>query len=221
MSIYQSIQKWIHDGQVYVEGVRIYRQIGGSYPLHYFEQYCEAPFVPTEVEAHLYFFLSTYDGPDQSDSTSIPQSIDTPAISPIQRPEDPTIIQQLRQKAKSLHKQHDYQKGQLHQASSPQERYEIAQSIMEVTIPALDKTYHQLRVYEQTGALPSMNADPDLVATIVKKMQHRETLKSRLSRLKGLLKKTTDGETRGKYRKEQIAKALELAELEQELGLHE
>ena len=192
MRIKEAIDKWVSSGKIFVQGVQIYKEIGGSYPHEYFEQYCQAPFVPTEVENNLFYFLSNYKGEKAITQAFIPNNTHTPAHrTQIPPGQEPQIILQLKTKAKSLHKHHVYLKGKLHNTSSEEKRYEIAHSIMERIIPEIDQVYQKINNYQDTGQLPSSQTDPSLVAEVVQKMQRRETLKSRLSRLKGLIKNAT------------------------------
>ena len=59
MNLREQIIQWLDDGY-YLQGVALYRQVGGIYPISTFEGYEEANYVPEAVEQKLRYALENY-----------------------------------------------------------------------------------------------------------------------------------------------------------------
>lgn len=215
------ILSWFKKDCPYYEGVAIYRQTGGPYPSQMFEQYLTGHFVPDDVEKRLKYALECYLNANQDEAA--PQE-EEDSEAPDQethttKTEEPKAISNLRESAKPLHKRQAMLHSELRVADSDKKRLEIASEIMENIIPDLDGIYDRIREWQNTGELPSETSTIDAVQDTVKKMLHVASLKSRISRLTGFMKKQLSAADRQKYEEEKLEKEIELAELEAILGL--
>jgi len=214
------IQAWFKNGKPYSQGVALYRQTGGAYSVVMFERYIGARYIPKNILQRLSMVLSKYlqtnplvdQAPlprDQNDTTrTIVQYVPNKKI-------EPSEITQLREKAKLLHKRHAFLHAQLSILESDEERYEVAKEIMEEVIPTLDSIYDQIRVFEKEGKLPI----PEKEKRAVDLLNKRNSLRSRISRLKSILKKDDlESTKKTKYQKELLAKEILLQKIENELN---
>jgi hypothetical protein len=132
---------------------------------------------------------------------------------------EPESVTQLRERARMLHKRHSLVHAQLLPAPDEKARLKLAEEIMEDILPQLDEIYDSIRAWEKDGVAPAPGVANDVVKETVEKMKRVQSLESRLSRLKGLIKNTTIDRDRADYEKEQLAKQVELADLKAELKL--
>lgn len=221
----KAILQWFADDCPFRKGVEIYRQVGGVTPISYFERYQQARFLPDAVDNRLQYLLrSALETLRDEEDVSITKTTQADGVSEfatiVQKTDipEPISIQQLRQEAKGIHKRHSFIHAQMVMADSDEKRYECAKEIMLDIIPALDALYDRIRAWQETGELPAVAApSKDRDEYVITKMLRRNSLKSRLSRLGSLLKKTTlsDGE-RAKYQKELLEKEVELKGIEEE-----
>ena len=149
------IAQWFENGKDYYSGVMLLRQYGIN--TAYFDRYLTANVPPQyqalrladELNACFDLKIVTTQHP-----TSINQTYKVASIIP-ERDAEPFPIILLREEAKPWHKLEADNHARLHLAGSQDERREIAQERMTVIAPALDGIYHQIRVWKETGELPS------------------------------------------------------------------
>ena len=216
------ILSWFKKDCPYYEGVAIYRQTCGPYAPQLFEQYLTGHFVPDDIEKRLKYALECYleahqdetEGLEEEEQHEVPDQ-----EAPTDKIEEPKAISNLRESAKLLHKRHAMLHSELRIAGTDKKRLELASDIMENVIPELDGIYDRIRDWQNTGELPAELSTVDTVQDTVKKMLHVASLKSRISRLTGFMKKQLSASDRQKYEEEKLEKEIELAELEALLGL--
>ena len=232
MNLREQIIQWLDDGY-YLQGVALYRQVGGIYPISTFEGYEEANYVPEAVEQKLRYALENYltDNPvfeqevvyhPPKKKTIHFQEVEPPPPTPT--PTEPDVIHRLRQQAKNLHKRQDDLKSRLNlmveEATkfSEQERYDIANELLAEVTPQLDSIYDRIREWQKTGEVPAV-AKNDIVRDTVEKMQTIKYREQRISKIKSLLKKTPSQERKADLEKELLEKQVEVKKLKEELGL--
>lgn len=232
MNLREQIIHWLDDGY-YLQGVALYRQVGGIYPINIFEGYEEANYVPEALEQKLRFALETY----LSDNPIFEQEIiyhpPKPKPSHLKQVEIPTPtpsvnlpiqIIRLKEQAKKLHKRQDDLKTRhnlmVEEAAkfSDQQRYHIAHKLLGEVTPQLDSIYDRIREWEKTGEVPAV-AKNDIVRDTVKKMQTIKYRNERISKIKRLLKQKPSQERKAELEKELLEKQVEVKKLKDELGL--
>lgn len=212
--IQDAIRKWLAGNQAFLPGLRLYRQIPGKYPLSIFAGYERANRIPDHIKIRLKSGLTDYlkkhpvSNTEPLPSNQIPVVIakrtDTAATE-----KEPDLIAALRLEARALHKRHAFFHSQLIAADTDARRYEIAATIMEKIIPALDKIYDRIRAWKSTGELPAA-----IVNTSNEKHHKINSVAPRISKLKRLLAdEQLDPTKRQKYEKELIDKQIILARL--------
>ena len=234
MDIVTQIRAWLIDGY-YLQGVELYRQVGGAFPMSAFEGYEEANYVPKDVENRLRYALEQYvtGAPifeqttihhPQKEAKTFGQNMSNVVVATTTPTSEPDAILRLRKEARQLHKRQDDLKSRINlMAENPtrfkdHERYQVAEELIDVVTPELDGIYDRIRDWKKTGELPAV-AKNNIVKDTVKKMQKLAALKSRVSRLKGMLNKRMLEVDRNKYEKELLEKRVEVKELEEELGI--
>jgi hypothetical protein len=153
--------------------------------------------------------------------TDTEEPTDTPAsFNPrIVGDNEPDEIKQLREKAKGFHKLQSYHHAKLRNATTDEERYEQSQIIMEEIIPEIDAIYNVIREWKKTDVVLVVPQTREFDRA-VKMMKKRESLRTRLIKLKShLRKKVLDNQKRFQYEQELEAKTKELAELNRQLNL--
>jgi len=222
MTYSHQIESWFQKKGSFIEGLNLYRQVGGMYPISIFQGYETAPYVPEAVESRLVQALRDYlnkNPPAEGVAPQLQADETTATRIPGAAKAEPPKILELRQEARLLHKRHAFLHPQLKLVESDKQRYEIACEIMEEVIPKLDRIYDQIREWESTGELPKEDTS-SIVQDTVRKMQRWTNLKSRISRVKGFLKKDNlEARTRQQYEKEIIEKEAEKRDIEEMLGL--
>ena len=218
MTLSEQIQSWFKEKGNYKEGVQLLQQTGTK--TQTFQRYMKAKSVPPTIKAKLRTKLEAY-----LKKNPVKKKAYKPKAAPAPPPDptEPPAIQQLREKAILLHKQQaavhtEMRISALKGGTNEIIAYHLAKKLMEDIVPHLTKIYNNIRHWKATGELPAVVDTDDIVQETVKKMLRRESLKSRLSRLKGKLK-TAKGEQRQKYEKEFAEKEVELAEINQKYGL--
>lgn len=222
----RSILQWLEAGCPYLSGVELYRQVGGDYPISYFLGYENASFVPDTIERRLEYALRIALQTLPDDAPEIP-SLQTghaevanniaPSANPA--PIEPAPIQQLRAEAKELHKRQAYLHAQLSIVERQEVRAELVVEIMETVIPRLDAIYDHIRGYEDTGELPTA-APNNRDGYIIERMLRRNSLKSRISKIKSLLKKAMEDVAKAKLKNELLEKQVELQGIEVEFSAY-
>lgn len=235
MSLASEIQKWFAQKGSYLQGVNLYRRCGGPYPNRTFEGYEDAPYVPDETENLLRSALLAYlelhqeplqDGAGEEEDVPLNDSDEVFSTNKIKKPyrpkteQEPAEIQRLRLEARLLHKKHALLHARLMDEELEKNRLSLIREMMEEVIPALDGIYDDIREWQSTGELPKAGErNADVVAETVQKMLRRDSLKSRISRLKSMLKKKLPDAERMNYEKELLEKEVEKKGIEEELGL--
>jgi hypothetical protein len=221
MTIAQQIQKWFDEEGSYMNGVALMGLAG--YDNRRFQIYLSAAFVPYDIQQRLNSLLSSYliehPAEEALEKTEVRAS---PSTYSIPQKNEPDAILALREKAKKWHKKQAMLHAEMRSAALAEDEkktYEYAREIMEDVIPTLDEIYDNIRKFQETGELPSLAATNDIVAQTVQKMERLYSFRSRVSRLKGKIKKGgEDDNTIQKWKKELLEKELEIKRLENELG---
>jgi len=243
MTIVQLVQQWRDKDYPYYLGIEIYRTLGGARPVSYYERYLDAPYIPDTVKDELESSLLPSIRGANLEQIAVRQSpvkLPSPSasIGVVEFPKvadyasnvaqnankvaldsnpEPQSVLLLRESAKPLLKQYSHLKANLYSAETDVDRYQIATEIMTL-LPQIDNIYAQVKDYHSEGTLPP-SAKEKTVQDTVAKFQRILSLKPRISRLKGLVKKTTDPQELAKYQRELTAKEAELITIEEELGL--
>lgn len=226
------IQQWLDADGAFPAGLALYRSLGDPEKLPYLKKLSKAALKKwmdpaDKVLLRRLLKERIHSQPPQKRYISTPDTTTrrTDAIPATREEEEPAIIQELREKAIPLHKRYSHLKAQLYThvedrlKFSDVDRYEIAKEIMEDVLPPTDEIYDQIRAWEKDGTIPEEPQD-DVVHQTVEKMQRVYNLRPRISRLKKFITdEDISADKREDYRKELLNKELELAELEQELGL--
>lgn len=116
------------------------------------------------------------------------QGADIPTLSIDQK--EPDAIQDIRKKAKDLHKQHSAIHQQMVSASSVEDRAHFANKIMNDIWPSLDEHYDNIREFHRTGKLP--DEVNKIQQETVEKMRRYESLRHKISRTAKKVKNETD-----------------------------
>ncbi len=226
MHLSHFINQWLQTDGSFLEGVRLYKLTDKPVYTTRFERLLEQTYVDRAAKAHLRQLLQVY--LSQHPIISPAQLPAEQQVPPMESapPVEPAAIQTLRQQAIPLHKRYSHLKAQLHQMAVDQtkysdaDRYTLAKEIMLEVLPQTDAIYDQIRHWEKEGQLPVAPNNP-IVQQTVEKMQKVYSLRPRISRLKGWLKKpNVPASKRQQYEQELLDKEIELKELEIELGLH-
>ncbi len=228
MLIATMIQQWFNTQGSFVDGVHLLRQAGADRGLvASLERHCQGPYLApaaqAELKHHLQLFLDAHPV-EAVEIVEIVEAIPTPLANqtkatPTSSPlgsnlSEPLPIRQLRAQAIPLHREHSHVKTLLSVAATDEERYKLAQRIMEQIIPALDNIYDQIRHFEKTGEIPTPKLPKSEKQKLLEAFKRMRTLSPRISKLKSLLKrKDLDGVKRKKYEKELLDKELELAQI--------
>ena len=197
------IKDWIKQGGSFLEGMQLLDQLGIKDSI--LEQAKHRPFITSSDKERLKQLLLPHielESPSKPISTA-----------------EPASIQAIRRKAILQLKKRDALRAQLAVVPSDQERFEIAQELMEEVIPTIDRLYDQIHQFEETGEVVREDQQ-SIIQQTVQKMQRIQSLRPRISRLKNWLTKT-DLPTNKKieYQKELSEKEIELANLLSELNL--
>jgi hypothetical protein len=203
-------KEWLEKNGSFNEGVEILRQLGGNM----------AVFLPLSQQSYI----------SQADKHRLREAIQSlaaqlpPSHNAKQEPAaEPEIIQQYREKGRLMMKLQADTHTRLKVSESDQERYVLAEDLMERIIPQLDKVYDALRAWESDSILP-VAIEVDSIREAGKKLNKWKTIKDRVIRLKRYLKtgKNEQGdltdEMRLAYEKEILEKTLEYDALCIELG---
>ena len=100
---------------------------------------------------------------------------------------------------------------------SDNDRYELSSEIISIS-PRLDEIYDKIRVFENTGDLPAI-IEVDVKQKVIKMMNRKGTLNSRISRINTMLKGQLEPKERMKLEKELTAKKIELNEIKEYLSI--
>jgi len=210
------VSEWLKNGCPYLPGVAILRanMQYSPYAISMFEGFEDADYIPERLEEKLRYCLSQIPEKELVNPPS-PVTTDTIVINTVEVKElEPEAILMLRYKARKLHKRQAYLHAQLSLLETDEDRYNAAHEIMDVVIPALDKIYDQIRSWKETGDLPRSSSDYDRgFQEGVEALNRINSLGSRISKLKGLLKKNITDKEKLRYEKELLDKQLELINL--------
>lgn len=223
MSAKTNIAIWLSQGGSFAEGLSLYRAYGDGRNLRKLEAVEKMTFVPPSAKQLLHECLKAI--PDVPDAIDDKPRRSTPRSSP--NPDEPTEITTLRQRGRMLKKRESYLHAELVMVSNqpPSEErkeklFELAREILVDIEFELDKVYGSIREWEEDGTLPVAGKQL-IVQETVAKMKKRESLRTRISRVRGWLdggKKITDQE-RKEYEKELLEKGAQLRTLDEELGI--
>jgi len=217
-----------------MKGVSLLAQTGyrGAF-LSHAEKLFRAPFVPAQVTNRLKHLLTDFiqnspvgEAQQMEASTYAPTHYEprtdnapSDKLGAIVASDAAAVIAQLKAKALPIHKRYSHLKGQLHSETDESALYEVAAEIVEQITPTLTAIYKQIDHIKATGEVPTQNAVDDSKKAVIDAMLKRASLTSRVSRLKGLIRKAETDLDKQTYQKELTEKQHELAELNEWLGL--
>lgn len=210
----QQVHDWITQAGPFAKGLRYASQLGVTLP----SSLQNVQVVFASHRAELVKLLKPY--------AAAAAPAPTGHIAHVSGDTEPEAVALIRLQLRDIYKQYALLKGELRSLaltnSTDQARYEVAERIMLEIIPRIDDLSAKLKTYERTGILPSFS-DRELVRLTVEKMKQLANMESRVSRLKGWLKKgeangeviTTD--KRGEYEREVADKQTRIDALKLEL----
>jgi len=207
----QQIIRWIGVGGTLAQGVALLKQAGGN----------AKPFEPLLLRAIV--------NPAQKEklkealrliaATMPDEAAPAPEKGRTRRPtEEPGIVQEMRARGKRLLKERAMLRGRLMQATTDEDRYELARRIMEEVSKGIHEVYSHVRAYEKTGAVP-MVAEADIMQQAVTMFKRRESLRGILARQRRNIPKMEDGPEKMKAETELAALETEYADLNTKLGI--
>lgn len=215
-----TISEYLTQGGSFLAGLQLLRAAGDHRTADRLQLHAQRPFVPPSARAELQEALRYLEGRPLPEVTAAPPP-------PAKRPEEPPEIDRLRQQGRLLKKREARLHAELCLVAQQEENEEragrlhsIAREIMEDIEPQLDDIYGQLRAWDQEG-VPPVSDRRRIMEETVAKMNRRETLRSRIYRLRKWLDggKNLSEEKRRAYQVELNEKELELREIEESLGL--
>jgi len=221
------VQAWFSEEGTFGQGMSLLARTGEDHATFAkLSPYLKGHFVPESAKGKLQVTLSNWvkrqPVSEQSECpTPAPAAVSAPSVIPTPASNAkviPDSIAAIKVQAVALHKRHSFVNSQMHQATTDEERLKYATEIMEVIIPTLDAKYDAIRAWEKDGELPSKSVEQDDFKKAVQMMQRKDSLTSRVSRLKGLIKKA-DGSKQQEYEIELLEKEKELLQLKKELGI--
>lgn len=202
------IQAWINSEGSYRDGVALL-VLTSSSKKSFFETSLQKSFILPEEKVLLIKELQKYVSVEPASSS--PKPIPNSSIP------EPIEMQRLRQRAKLLHKQEAANHTALFLVDSDEERHGLAKETMELIRPELDRIYAGIKEWETTGVLPVISAEKQLKQTIIELMNKRGSIKSRISVLKGKLKKNPGVYERGRIEQKLREKEALLLEIQKDL----
>lgn len=131
--------------------------------------------------------------------------------------EEPQAVRDLREKARRLHSEHRHVHAMMAAARNDRDRLTEAKKIMDEIVPQLDRIYRNIRVFENTGLLPTVadrmaDSRADLLET-------RQKLREKASKLKKKIAATADGPNHERWQKELLATEKSLLETDEAISL--
>ncbi|MEM9928523.1 MAG: hypothetical protein AAF840_01765, partial [Bacteroidota bacterium] len=218
MTIKYRAQQWLAVGGSFRDGVSLL-EMAGSIAARRHSRILQQAYISTKQKQALRNDLVRLISQLPEDDHPAPASSPAPAATTQKIPDTPRIIA-LRKQAISLHKERSDLKSRLLAQSlddpdkyTDEDRYKLAQLIMDDNVPALDAIYDQVRRFEEEGIEPADDATMIKEDTVAK-MKRVYSLRPQISRLK---KRAEQGD---KDAKEELStKMNELESLEDELGL--
>jgi len=224
MNILKRIEEWEKSGCPYLQGVALYLRLPNRKRqlLKQFQRYLEAT-PPSRLQSKLKSELLSYRSNSNASvgSESVGKRVGAPIVSTQKGKNYPKSILVLKEKGRRLYMRYDATHGAMAAAKTDGDRYEFAREIMEEIVPKIDEIYGKIRRWEKTGVEPVVGgkSEEDVVKMVVEKMLKINSLKSRISRLRRLLKGDIGDKKRQVYQKEILEKEVEMQELKNELGL--
>jgi HPt (histidine-containing phosphotransfer) domain-containing protein len=204
----EQIKTWLKENGSYRDGYYLLEKIGADESvLRPLRAGLDLPFIKPAMKNRLREAL-------QYLIDSIPEGVQV-----ISAAAEPQAVKDLRDKAKSLHKEHAYLKAQLLNSASDEDRYVLAERIMDNVIPQLDDIYDRIREWEATGRVRG-ESRREIVSEVVQKLNRRGSIRSILSRLKKQLQEKDLSESeRQEAEKKIVEVSAELEEIEQFLEI--
>lgn len=204
----EQIHTWLKENGSYRDGYYLLEKMGADeMVLRPLRAGLDLPFIKPAMKNSLREAL-------QNLVDSIPDGVQV-----ISAAAEPQAIKDLRDKAKTLHKEHAYLKAQLISSPTDDDRYVLAERIMDNVIPQLDDIYDRIREWEMTGRVRG-ESRREIVSEVVQKLNRRGSIRSIISRLK---KQLQDPKLPAAERQEAEKKltevTAELEEIEQFLDL--
>lgn len=219
MKLQTEVKNWIESNGHFGAGIAFLLGIGKSEVYIRLVPYLGGFFVPAQAKEELKYVLTKWletQPPLENVQEEFVEVEETAKV--VTKKEEPQSVFLLREDAKRLHKRHSFVNANLHQADSDEKRFELAREIMEDIIPKLDNIYDQIRDYHKSGTLPEVPTT-NVVKETVEKMQRLQSIRSRISRLKGFLEGKLNDKKKEEYTTELLSKEKEAMGIEKELGL--
>lgn len=199
-----TVKEWIDNDGSYRDGIALMHELGITNKS--LSDMLYRPFIPKSAKEELRKLLSPYIG--QQPASPLPNRSKV----------EPPYISSLRQKAVLLLKKRDQVRSQLKVAETDEQRYELAQTLMDELIPSIDEAYGHIKQYEEEGVVPNVQEE-DIIQQTVKKMLKLQSLKPRISRLKKMLSGNLTPRERQTYDKELLDKELLVQQIRADLQL--
>jgi hypothetical protein len=191
------VSEWLADGKWFVGGLMLLRDLGGD--VSDFEKYAAGGFVPPYykevLEMRLRALQHAAPGILAAKESGESAASETEKAA---RAEEPEWIAGLRERAKYLHKQEAMRHAEMRVSGEREVRYACASEIMRDIRPKLDTIYDAIRHWEATGEVPMGEKAAQAAEEQSSDFQKRLNLRSRVSRIKTLLKGSTLSEKRRK-----------------------
>lgn len=175
------VSEWFSDGKWFVGGLALLKQLGGD--TTDLERYASGGFVPPNY-AHL--LETRLRALEHAATAIIAKRVvqeESPHICPEDAPEEPLYIANLRERAKYLHKRESAVHTEMRLSDDKKHRYACAGEIMRDIRPMLDDIYEQIRTWESTGALQTLDVETETGNDLRRLLN----LRSRVSKIKSLL----------------------------------
>ncbi|MEL7118626.1 MAG: hypothetical protein AAFO07_04275 [Bacteroidota bacterium] len=213
-----TIKEWLDKSGSFRQGLDLLREHGTAADLRIFRPYEKAAFILPDVKDRLIECLKKYVPTEES-----VEAIRRPII-PQQPKEEPEQVTNLRARGRALKKEESYYHALLVQAAQEEDTAErkkklagLAETILEIEFE-LDEVYGDIRAYENKGIIPITDKQK-IIDETVDKMKKRNSLKSRISKIKTLLKEKLPESEKSALTLESEQKQKQLTVLEEELRL--
>lgn len=211
--IKRQIQNWINKGGSFAEGYQLFQVSGARSAL--LNKIAQKNFVGSADKAILRKQLEEI-------AAALPDEVKQTLAAQVALKEPNSIIL-LREEGRKMKKResfvHAHLVAEAFAEADPAKLFELAKEMMEDIHPRLDDIYDTIREYERDGTLPP-DEKQKVIADAVKKMSRRDNMRTRIYRLRKMLKDPElPDEDRQRYEAEITEKEQGIKEIENFLGL--
>lgn len=203
----QIVHNWIHNKGSFVEGVNLLIQL--KQDTSFFKPHLQASYIKPSIRKLLEAKLQPF-------AEEFKSTIAFPAATAAA---EPNAIIQLREEVKDLFRERQLAHENMRHASSDDERFKFAKIIIEDLTPRIEGIYERINHYENTGTIKDWSKE-EFKKEIIELAHEQDNLRSRISRINGMLKKTNlTPERRSKLEKELLIKKTRLEKVDKELEI--